>query len=191
MNGSPRDPDRQANGRPPLLPRMIASACFVGYLPWASGTFGSLAGALLYLVPGAEAPSVLLGLIAIGLAIGIPSAAIVARVEGHRLTRSAQAAKMAFQPATPGSPDPSSVVIDEVVGMWVTLLFLPKSLLLLSVGFVLFRILDILKPEPARYVERFPGGWGIMLDDVVAGIYANLILQVTLLALRQIAPGFL
>jgi phosphatidylglycerophosphatase A len=53
-----------------------------------------------------------------------------------------------------------------------------------------FRLLDIVKPQPARALERLPNGWGIMLDDVVAGLYANLILQLILLALRAAAPGF-
>jgi phosphatidylglycerophosphatase A len=191
MIASPKDPDRRHSERAPLIPRLIASGCFVGYLPWASGTFGSLFGALLYLIPGFENPLLLGGAIAAGLAVGVPSAAVIARIEGNRLTRSAEAAKATFQQNGHSSPDPSSVVIDEIVGMWITMLLLPKSLLILAIGFVLFRIMDILKPEPSRYLERFPNGWGIMLDDVVAGIYANLLLQLVVIGLRQFAPSLL
>jgi phosphatidylglycerophosphatase A len=185
------DPENPASGAVPLLPRMIASVGFLGYLPWATGTFGSLAGLAVYMIPGVEYPAVLAGLIVAGLAAGIPSAAAVARVEGNRLTRSAEAAKETFQKNSHTSPDPSSVVIDEAVGMWVTLLFLPRAIPVALAGFVLFRIFDILKPQPARFIERYPRGWGIMLDDVVAGIYANIVLQLGLLALRQVAPGLI
>ncbi len=73
--------------------------------------------------------------------------------------------------------DPSIVTIDEVLGMWVSLLFLPKSLLLAVGAFIIFRLLDVVKPWPARFFDRKHGGWNIMLDDVVAGIYTNLLLQ--------------
>jgi phosphatidylglycerophosphatase A len=73
--------------------------------------------------------------------------------------------------------DPSTVTIDEVLGMWVSLLFLPKTLLLAVGAFIIFRLLDIVKPWPARFFDRKQGGWNIMLDDVVAGIYTNLVLQ--------------
>lgn len=79
-------------------------------------------------------------------------------------------------------PDPSEVVIDEVVGMMVTLAYLPWSFISIGLGFLLFRVFDIIKPPPARQLERLPGGWGIVMDDVVAGIYANLALRLILFA---------
>jgi len=83
------------------------------------------------------------------------------------------------------------VVIDEMVGIWVTLLLLPRTPLIILCAFITFRAMDILKPEPARSVERVPNGWGIMLDDVVAGMYANLIMQVFAASLRIWAPQLL
>ena len=80
-------------------------------------------------------------------------------------------------------PDPSEVVIDEVVGMMVTLAYLRWSFFSIGLGFLLFRVFDILKPPPARRLESLPGGWGIVTDDVVAGIYANLALRLILFAL--------
>jgi len=69
------------------------------------------------------------------------------------------------------------VVIDEVVGMAVTMAFLPLQVATVVAGLVLFRIFDITKPFPARQSETLPQGWGIVMDDVVAGIYANLVLR--------------
>jgi phosphatidylglycerophosphatase A len=172
-----------------LPARCVATVCFLGRLPWATGTFGSLAGLLLYAVPGAEDPAILGLMILAGFAVGIPSSAAVARAEGHRLTPGAESVKGLFQGRGHRGPDPSSVVIDEVVGMWIALIFLPKSLVAGCAAFILFRVLDIVKPQPARALERLPGGWGIMLDDVVAGVYTNLILQITFPALRALLPG--
>jgi phosphatidylglycerophosphatase A len=77
--------------------------------------------------------------------------------------------------------DPGIVVVDEVVGQWVTLIALPFTPLTAGLGFVLFRVMDIAKPWPARDLERVPGGWGIMADDVAAGVYAHLALRAGLL----------
>jgi phosphatidylglycerophosphatase A len=73
--------------------------------------------------------------------------------------------------------DPGPVVIDEVLGMLLTLAWLPLSLTGVAIGFVLFRVLDVVKPFPARQFEQAPGGWGIMLDDAMAGIYGQLALR--------------
>ena len=73
--------------------------------------------------------------------------------------------------------DPSKVVIDEWVGMWIALLMIPNEWLWLGIAFLLFRVFDIVKVYPANRFERLPGGWGIMMDDVVAGLYAGVITQ--------------
>ncbi|MEO9021589.1 MAG: phosphatidylglycerophosphatase A [Ginsengibacter sp.] len=77
--------------------------------------------------------------------------------------------------------DSNKVVIDEVAGMAVTLLFIPSTLLMIATGFVLFRFFDIVKPLGIRKTEQLKGGWGVMTDDVVAGIYANVVLEVIVL----------
>ena len=79
-----------------------------------------------------------------------------------------------------GEKDPSMVVIDEWVGMLLTVVGLSLSALGFLVAFLLFRVMDILKPFPGRWAEGIPGGTGIMLDDVVAGIYAHLLLRLAL-----------
>jgi phosphatidylglycerophosphatase A len=76
-----------------------------------------------------------------------------------------------------GAIDPGPVVIDEVLGQLVTLAFIPVAVPAAITGFVLFRIFDVIKPYPANRLERFHGGLGIMADDVMAGIYANIVLR--------------
>ena len=78
-----------------------------------------------------------------------------------------------------GDDDPGAVVWDEIVGFCVAMTLVPLSLATLIVGFVLFRILDIFKPWPISWVERkFSGGFGIMIDDMIAGVFCNVVLQV-------------
>ena len=87
----------------------------------------------------------------------------------------------AYMAAT-GVHDPSAVVVDEVVGQWLTLALVPPDPVVYALGFLLFRALDVLKPWPANFVDRtVTGGFGVMLDDVVAGVYAAA-------ALRLIVP---
>jgi len=104
---------------------------------------------------------------------GVYTAGGLPEAEGNRLNRSAALAKAMFQPAGHTQPDPSIVVIDEIVGMWISLAGVGTGPLPFITAFVLFRLFDVLKPEPARSLERLPRGGGSCLDDVVAGIYAN------------------
>ena len=76
--------------------------------------------------------------------------------------------------------DPSIVTIDEIVGMWLCLWFIPITYVNVGLAFFIFRILDILKPYPAGDFDKRKGGWNIMLDDVVAGLYTNIIIQIAL-----------
>lgn len=165
-------------GRLSFLTKLVATGFFSGYIPWASGTFGSLVGVLLYLIPGAQNPPVLLLLILLGFVAGILAGGRVAEVEGHRLSATAAATKAVFQPGDHSVPDPSIVVIDEIVGMWIALLLNPVTPLAIGTAFVLFRAFDIIKPPPARQLEKIPHGWGIMLDDVVAAVYANILTHI-------------
>ncbi|KAA5537141.1 phosphatidylglycerophosphatase A [Taibaiella lutea] len=81
--------------------------------------------------------------------------------------------------------DSYRVVIDEVAGMFISLLFIPLDWKWLLTGFVLFRFFDIAKPLYIRRMEAFKGGWGVMLDDVLAGIYANIVLQIIILFVNK------
>jgi phosphatidylglycerophosphatase A len=147
----------------PFVARAFASGLFTGYVPVASGTVGALLGLLLYALPGLEHPGILFGVAFVVFILGVRTASLMERALGH---------------------DPHQVTIDEIVGMWVSLLFLPKSWSVALAAFFLFRLLDILKPFPARRFDRLSGGLGIMMDDVVAGAYTNLILQILIRAMK-------
>ncbi len=137
---------------------LIATVGYVGYAPLAPGTFGSAAGLALYaLVRSGGSWLVEAVAIAVVFAVG---------------TWSGTVAEKHF-----GRTDPGQVVIDEVLGMLVTLAGIPVSLTGALAGFVLFRIADVIKPFPAGRFERLPGGLGIMADDGMAGVYANLALR--------------
>jgi len=82
--------------------------------------------------------------------------------------------------------DPTKVVIDEVVGMWVAMWLVPMEWISVVAAFILFRYFDIYKPLYIRNMEKFKGGWGIMMDDLLAGIYANAIIQVSYIILSSI-----
>jgi phosphatidylglycerophosphatase A len=172
----------------PFLAKFIATGFYSGLSPWASGTVGTVVGVLLYLIPGFEQLPVLAGMIVAGFFAGVFASARVADTVGNRLTESAKLAKSAFQSSGHKEADPSMVVIDEMVGMWISLLFLPKTYVVIVTAFVMFRVFDIIKPPPAQRLERVPHGWGIMLDDVVAGLYACAATHLMFLAVNTILP---
>jgi phosphatidylglycerophosphatase A len=130
------------------------------------------------LIPGVTDPFVHISLILALTLSGAWAANLVARAEGHKLTPVAERTKAIFQPGGHATPDPSIVVIDEIVGMLTALVFLPTTAAAYGCAFILFRGFDIIKPPPARQLEPVPHGWGILLDDLVAGVYANILTQV-------------
>lgn len=136
--------------------KFIGSGFYTGYFPIASGTVGSAAAILIYLIPGFE-----------NLYIIIPAAILMAVYGIYIGTK--------FEKEY--GKDPAQCTIDEVVGTWISLFALPKTFWVILVSFLLWRILDIIKPPPARNLERLNGGFGIMLDDVVSGIYTLLIMH--------------
>jgi phosphatidylglycerophosphatase A len=144
---------------------MVATFFGAGRLPVAPGTWGSAATVLLWWVltrwiPSARQPVSAIGLAAIAIAAGIPAATRVARELGRE--------------------DPGCVVIDEVAGQLITLIAVPVSWKTLLLGFILFRAFDTTKPPPIRQLERLPEGTGIVVDDIGAGLYALVIMQVLL-----------
>jgi phosphatidylglycerophosphatase A len=139
----------------------LATSAGVGYIPFAPGTFGSLAGLLVWsLVPATV--SFQLALITAIFIVGSWSGSVAER---HF-----------------ASTDPGPVVIDEVLGMLVTLFLNPVGGVGAFLGFLLFRLSDIVKPFPANRLEQLHGGIGVMADDLMAAIYANLALRVILAA---------
>jgi phosphatidylglycerophosphatase A len=144
---------------------MVATFLGIGRLRPGPGTWGSLATVLLWwllashLSPVARLAAILI-LIVIVVAIGIPAATLEARGSGKK--------------------DPSHVVIDEVAGQLVTLIASPIVWQALLAGFILFRGFDIVKPFPIRRLEALPEGTGIVVDDLGAGIYALIVMQLLL-----------
>lgn len=146
---------------------LVATAGYTGYFPVAPGTVGSAVGLVIFGALRLWAPWWSEGVaVLVSLLAGVWSATVVERV----LQRT----------------DPGPVVIDEVLGMLVTLLFLPVSLAGAIVGFVLFRVFDVIKPFPANRAEKLPGGWGIMLDDAIAGVYAHVALRLLTLVVPDL-----
>jgi len=149
----------------PLWSTLVATFFGAGRLRPGPGTWGSAAALLIWAMVARWTPVpfqwvVLVGLALLTIATGIPAA-----------TRFARALQV---------KDPPSVVIDEVAGQWITMLFVPVSWRTLLVGFILFRAFDILKPPPVRQLERLPEGTGIVMDDIAAGLYAQLVMQLVL-----------
>jgi phosphatidylglycerophosphatase A len=135
----------------------IATCAHVGYAPVAPGTFGSAVGLVVYYLLRRQASTAVeLGAIALILVVGLWSAT---EAEHHF-----------------GGIDPGPVVIDEVIGMLITLALHPVNVVGAIIGFFIFRVLDVVKPWPARRLELLPGGFGVVLDDVMAGVYGNLLM---------------
>ncbi len=146
------------------LALLISTFGYVGFFPVAPGTAGSFAALAVYaLVRWIDLSVVELAVIVAVFAVGV-----WASTKGETLL---------------GSTDPGPIVIDEVLGMLITLAWLPLSLTGVLVGFVLFRLYDVVKPYPARRFEDAPGGWGIMLDDAMAGVYGQVTMRLLVWAL--------
>jgi phosphatidylglycerophosphatase A len=149
----------------PAWASLTATFFGIGRLRPGPGTWGSAAAVLLWAaiarwIPVGLRTDALAGLALLAVAIGIPAATRFAKASGLK--------------------DPQSVVIDEVAGQWIALLFAPVAWKTLLAGFILFRAFDILKPPPVRQLERLPEGTGIVMDDVAAGLYALLVMQLVL-----------
>ncbi|HLI63440.1 MAG TPA: phosphatidylglycerophosphatase A [Terriglobales bacterium] len=162
----PRFEERAASStRAPRWATLVATFFGAGRLRPGPGTWGSLAAALLWWLLASHLPSatrlpVILVLIAIVVAIGIPAATLEERGCGKK--------------------DPSHVVIDEVAGQLVTLIACPIVWQALLAGFILFRVFDIVKLPPVRSLEKLPEGVGIVVDDLGAGVYGLIVLQLVL-----------
>jgi len=148
---------------------LICTFGYIGYFPVAPGTVGSAAGLLVYALLrwSHAAPMVDASVIAVLFAAGVWSGTHAERYFG--------------------TTDPGPGVIDEVVGMLITLFLLPDTWPVVIAGFFIFRVLDVVKPYPARRFESFHGGMGMMADDVMSAVYAHLALR----TLIWIAPGSL
>jgi phosphatidylglycerophosphatase A len=148
-----------------FIEKLVGSGFYSGYFPVAPGTAGSIVALGIFLIPGFENPALLLFLISLFFVIGIQIGNKFEEVYGK---------------------DPKQCTIDEFTGTWISLLFVPKKIIFIVLAFVIWRVMDILKPFPARQVEKFKGGLGIMLDDVIAGIYSFLIVHMFIYFINKI-----
>jgi phosphatidylglycerophosphatase A len=139
-----------------LLAKLICTLFYAGYFPFAPGTLASLITLLIiwFFIPS-------FFYILLPVSIGLFFISVWSATKGEEIF----------------GKDGHEIVIDEACGMAISLLFVPKEIKSYVIAFFLFRLFDIIKPPPARAVEELKGGWGVTLDDVVAGIYANVTLH--------------
>jgi phosphatidylglycerophosphatase A len=153
--------------------KLICTCCYLGYLPLAPGTFGTLpAVALFVLAAKTRVPDVLIGAALVGACAA-----------------SVWLGKWAQEEF--GKKDPQPFVLDEFAGYLLAVLFLGSGHIVwkAAIAFLAFRLFDVVKPFPARRLESAPAGWGILLDDLMAGVYANFTTRIVLYLLA--AKGML
>jgi phosphatidylglycerophosphatase A len=150
--------------------KKLLTSCFgLGFLPFAPGTWGSVPAVLIFAVLSMlDLQPTLISIIMVGIVAAASAVCVLMSPEVIRST---------------GKKDPSQIVADEVAGQAITFLVIfPTStyqILICSViGFVAFRFFDILKPFPCKKLENLPSGWGILADDLMAGVYAAIVLQI-------------
>lgn len=142
-----------------ILAKLISTCLGIGYIRKGAGTIAALIGCIAWYfiqVRGVNALFDVAAILVLTL-IGIWSATIVEEEWGK---------------------DSNRVVIDELLGMWISVFLIPAELKYIALAFVLFRFFDIVKPVYIRKAEALPGGWGVMADDVLAGIYSNILLHI-------------
>lgn len=144
---------------------LISTFFGIGYLPLMPGTFASLAFVLLYFFAFKKFPFYIsLALLFLIFFIGVELSTMAEKILGKK--------------------DPRPVVIDEVLGQMISLFLIPARTVPIIIGFLLFRIFDVLKPYPCFEVQKIKGGWGIMLDDLFAGIWANIFLRIIIIIFK-------
>jgi phosphatidylglycerophosphatase A len=138
----------------------ICTVLGIGYFPLAPGTFASILAALIFYLIQPHT-STLIFTITIAFCCGILFSKEVEKNDGK---------------------DPGHIVIDELAGQWLTFLLLPKmTFLIILAGFFLFRLFDIMKPFGINRIQNMKNGWGVMMDDILAGLYSNIIIHILIL----------
>ena len=140
------------------IARLVATFFYVGYFPYAPGTLGTLAAVPLYYIISGLPYYLYISFTVLFIILSVWASGIAEGIYGEK--------------------DPGYIVADEVSGYLVTMALVPLSLTNVVIGFFLFRLFDIVKPPPSRQSEKLKGGLGVVMDDVVAGVYANILLQI-------------
>ncbi len=149
-----------------ILSIIFSTGFFTGYIPFASGTFGSIFALIFFFIPEFSNPIILFAFVVLFFIVGIFTSNIMIKRYGD---------------------DPSVVVIDEIVGMWITVFisgFIAFDYITLIIAFSMFRLFDIIKVYPAIYFDKMKNGFGIMMDDVIAGVYAGIVTAIILFLLK-------
>lgn len=137
--------------------KLVTSFFYLGHSSFMPGTLGSLAGLLIYFVVKDKLPVYTFSVLFL-FALGMLFSSEAERIYKRK--------------------DAQVIVIDEACGMMLAMFLVPYSLWVMAAGFVLFRVFDIIKPPPAKTIEKFSGAFGVMFDDIIVAIYTNFILQV-------------
>ena len=137
------------------ITEIIASCFYIGYIPGAPGTYGSLFAVLLISQFNFLTKNIS---VVIFIIFGLIFSTLMEKQTGKK--------------------DDQRIVIDEFVGMLITFYFVKPNFAYLIIGFILFRLYDIYKPYPIKKIQNLPSGWGIMLDDILAGVYARIVLHI-------------
>tara|TARA_Y100000588_G_scaffold385585_1_gene479253 strand:- start:1681 stop:2169 length:489 start_codon:yes stop_codon:yes gene_type:complete len=154
---------------PHFIKKLVATLGFSGYAPIAPGTAGSAVTAIIYyFFCSSLGVAAWLAVLALTFFVAVYTAQAMVGEWGK---------------------DPGAVVVDEGVGFLVTVAFLPHGLWTAVVGFFVFRALDIIKPQPARRLEDLPGGWGIVMDDVIAGVYGNVLMRIGMMVFPSLSSS--
>jgi len=140
--------------------KLLGSGLYTGFIPVASGTFGSMVALLIYWIPGFENLFIIIPAIILFTVYGIFIGNKFDNVYGK---------------------DPAEYTLDEMIGQWIALLFLPKTILISIIAFISWRLFDIIKPFPARKLEELPGGLGIIADDIIASVYSLIFVHIILI----------
>ena len=156
----------QSNSAVDFAAKLISSGIFIGYIPLAPGTMGSLLAVILFFLLYGYVLNIFWIFLPVLYFIGVWAASRCEVFWGK---------------------DSGRIVIDEIVGMLVTFVFLSLNVKIVWLGFFLFRAFDIIKPPPVRWSEKLFRGWGVMTDDLIAGIYANLILRLIIYLFPQVS----
>ncbi|HIE65833.1 MAG: phosphatidylglycerophosphatase A [Nitrospira sp.] len=149
---------------------LIATGLGVGYFPFFPGTIGSLFALLLFLLLQHLPTAIFMLFLLLLFGLGVYSSYLY---------------EASFK-----KKDASEIVIDEIVAMLIVLFFLPASVIWWIAGFLSFRLFDITKPPPIRIFERLPGGWGVMVDDLIAAGYALGILHLARWMINDVGNPF-
>ena len=140
------------------IAKLIATFFYVGYFPYAPGTLGTLAAVPLYYIVSGLPYYLYIPFTALFIILSVWASSIAEGIFGEK--------------------DPGRIVADEVCGYLVTMILVPLTLTNVVIGFFLFRLFDIVKPPPSRQSEGLKGGLGVVMDEVIAGVYANIVLQI-------------